>query len=49
MEKVRIEIHLPREVAQLIEEQARTHNNSRKAYIELLCINQVKFKKQTAK
>jgi len=41
---MRIEINLTEEVAKAIQEKAKTQNHSRKSYIELLCINDVKKK-----
>ena len=42
--KMRIEINLTEEVAKAIQEKAEAQNQSRKSYIELLCINDVKKK-----
>jgi len=41
---MRIEINLTEEVAKAIQEKAEAQNHSRKSYIELLCINDVKKK-----
>ena len=41
---MRIEINLTEEVAKAIKEKAEAQNHSRKSYIELLCINDVKKK-----
>ena len=41
---MRIEINLSKEVAKAIQEKAEGQNHSRKSYIELLCINDVKKK-----
>lgn len=41
---MRIEINLTEEVAKAIQEKAEEQNHSRKSYIELLCINDVKKK-----
>lgn len=41
---MRIEINLIEEVAKAIQEKADAQNHSRKSYIELLCINDVKNK-----
>ena len=44
MDRIRIEIHLTEEVTKAIQEKAEAQNHSRKSYIELLCINDVKKK-----
>lgn len=41
---MRIEINLTEEVAKAIQKKAEAQNHSRKSYIELLCINDVKKK-----
>ena len=41
---MRIEINLNEEIAKAIQEKAEVQNHSRKSYIELLCINDVKKK-----
>ena len=41
---MRIEINLTEEVAKAIQEKAEAQNHSRKSYIELLCIKDVKKK-----
>jgi len=41
---MRIEINLSEEIAKAIQEKAESQNHSRKSYIELLCINDVKKK-----
>jgi hypothetical protein len=41
---MRIEINLTEEVAKAIQAKAEAQNHSRKSYIELLCINDVKKK-----
>ncbi len=41
---MRIEINLTEEVAKAIQDKAEAQNHSRKSYIELLCINDVKKK-----
>lgn len=41
---MRIEINLTEEIAKAIKEKAEAQNHSRKRYIELLCINDVKKK-----
>ena len=42
--RMRIEINLTEEVAKSIKQKAEAQNHSRKSYIELLCINDVKKK-----
>ena len=42
---MRIEINLTAEVTKAIQEKAEAQNHSRKSYIELLCINDIKKKK----
>lgn len=44
LSKMRVEINLTEEVAKAIQEKAEAQNHSRKSYIELLCINDVKNK-----
>ena len=41
---MRIEINLTEKVAKAIQEKAEGQNHSRKSYIELLCINDIKKK-----
>jgi len=41
---MRIEINITEELAKAIQEKAEAQNHSRKSYIELLCINDVKKK-----
>ena len=39
---MRVEINLTEEIAKAIQYKAEAQNHSRKSYIELLCINDVK-------